>query len=181
MYNHKKIAWLLCCIWVCLAVVEPANAGDAVVGSDELIHQLQKQPLQRKTRGFVISESETAAPPQEATPPSATIYVYFISGMVEFADKQSKLQLDALGRALTSKSLEGALFEISGHTDSVGSDAYNMNLSKRRAATVNAYLEQNFAYSTSSVTGYGETRPVASNDTKEGRAKNRRVVITRLN
>lgn len=157
-----------------------AEADDAIVQSDELIRQLQKQPQKRKTRGFVVSKEEANTPSQELPPPSATIYVYFISGTVEFSDEQSKRQLDELGRALTSKSLSGAQFEISGHTDSIGSDAYNMELSRRRAQTVNDYLYQHFGYTSNSVVGYGETQPVASNETKEGRAMNRRVVITRL-
>jgi OOP family OmpA-OmpF porin len=65
-----------------------------------------------------------------------------------------------------------------GHTDSVGSDAYNQKLSVRRAEAVKAYLvskgiEKNRIYTE----GKGEKQPVASNKTKEGRAKNRRVEI----
>jgi OOP family OmpA-OmpF porin len=65
-----------------------------------------------------------------------------------------------------------------GHTDSVGSDKYNDRLSQRRADSVKAYLvskgiEPNRIYTE----GKGEKQPVASNKTKEGRAKNRRVEI----
>ncbi len=65
-----------------------------------------------------------------------------------------------------------------GHTDSIGSDAYNQKLSVRRAEAVKAYLvskgiEKNRIYTE----GKGEKQPVASNKTKEGRAKNRRVEI----
>ena len=65
-----------------------------------------------------------------------------------------------------------------GHTDSIGSDAYNQKLSVRRAEAVKAYLvskgvEPNRVYTE----GKGEKQPVASNKTKEGRAKNRRVEI----
>jgi outer membrane protein OmpA-like peptidoglycan-associated protein len=66
--------------------------------------------------------------------------------------------------------------EIQGHTDSKGADAYNMGLSERRASAVSTYL-RNRGVSSSRVTtkGYGETAPVASNDTEDGRAQNRRV------
>lgn len=151
----------------------PAHAGDDIVESDVLIQQLRK-PAPVKTRGFVVSGK------QQAVQPSATIYVYFISGTVKFADTESRRQLDELGKALTSKTLKNARFEISGHTDSVGSDAYNLDLSNRRAQAVNAYLKNHFEYSSSAINGYGESRPIASNATSEGRAKNRRVVITRL-
>lgn len=65
---------------------------------------------------------------------------------------------------------------IEGHTDSVGSDAYNLRLSKARAKSVRDYLvNSGVAASRLTSEGYGETRPVASNDTAEGRAMNRRV------
>ena len=65
-----------------------------------------------------------------------------------------------------------------GHTDSVGSDAYNQKLSVRRSEAVKAYLvskgiEKNRVYTE----GKGEKQPVADNKTTEGRAKNRRVEI----
>ncbi len=65
-----------------------------------------------------------------------------------------------------------------GHTDSVGSDAYNQKLSVRRSEAVKAYLvskgiEKNRVYTE----GKGEKQPVADNKTAEGRAKNRRVEI----
>jgi outer membrane protein OmpA-like peptidoglycan-associated protein len=72
--------------------------------------------------------------------------------------------------------------EVEGHTDSVADDAYNMDLSQRRAESVRAYLiERGVSASRLSAKGYGETRPVASNETPEGRAKNRRVELRRKN
>jgi OOP family OmpA-OmpF porin len=65
-----------------------------------------------------------------------------------------------------------------GHTDSVGTDAYNQKLSERRAAAVKAYLVSKGIPSSKVTTiGKGETQPVATNKTKEGRQKNRRVDI----
>lgn len=68
---------------------------------------------------------------------------------------------------------------VVGHTDSVGADAYNMTLSKNRAQSVTNYFVNNKGISASrfSTHWYGETQPVASNDTPEGRAQNRRVNI----
>lgn len=68
---------------------------------------------------------------------------------------------------------------VEGHTDSRGKDAYNMNLSKQRADAVANYLTSHgIASEKVSAVGVGSTRPVASNDTPEGRATNRRVEIT---
>ena len=68
--------------------------------------------------------------------------------------------------------------EIEGHTDSVGGDAYNQGLSERRAESVRAYLvSQRIAPQTITTVGFGESRPVATNDTAAGRQQNRRVEL----
>jgi OOP family OmpA-OmpF porin len=65
-----------------------------------------------------------------------------------------------------------------GHTDSVGTDAYNQKLSERRANSVKEYMVSKGVPAAKITTlGKGETQPVATNKTKEGRAKNRRVDI----
>ena len=67
---------------------------------------------------------------------------------------------------------------IEGHTDSIASDAYNLDLSKRRAESVRAWLvAHGVAAKRLTTTGYGESRPVADNATAAGRQKNRRVEI----
>jgi len=71
--------------------------------------------------------------------------------------------------------------EIVGHTDSIGSEEYNQKLSERRAESVRTYLEsKGIESSRLSASGKGESEPVASNDTPEGRAKNRRVDTTAI-
>jgi outer membrane protein OmpA-like peptidoglycan-associated protein len=71
--------------------------------------------------------------------------------------------------------------ELQGHTDAVGSDAYNQPLSDARARSVVVWLSQHGVAPTRlSARGYGKTRPVASNATDEGRARNRRVEIANL-
>ncbi len=68
--------------------------------------------------------------------------------------------------------------EIQGHTDSIGSAEYNMALSKRRAQAVADYLASHgISADRLTVVGMGESQPIASNDTEEGRARNRRVQI----
>ena len=71
-----------------------------------------------------------------------------------------------------------AHMNIIGHTDSTGPEAYNQKLSERRAMAVQEYLvEKGVRASRLSAKGYGEAMPVASNDSKEGRAENRRVEL----
>ncbi len=68
--------------------------------------------------------------------------------------------------------------EVAGHTDSIGTEAYNMGLSQRRAETVRNYLiGKGIAADRLTAKGYGESQPVADNATKEGRFKNRRVEL----
>jgi len=69
-------------------------------------------------------------------------------------------------------------FSIEGHTDSIGSDQYNEGLAQRRVDAVRNYLVQHgIASHRIDVSSYGERNPVASNETEEGRARNRRVEI----
>lgn len=71
--------------------------------------------------------------------------------------------------------------EIQGHTDDQGKDDYNMNLSKNRSETVSNYLQLFGIDKKRLVTkGFGETKPIATNDTEEGRAQNRRVELIKL-
>jgi OOP family OmpA-OmpF porin len=68
--------------------------------------------------------------------------------------------------------------EVSGHTDSTGKKAHNQKLSERRAATVKTWLvKHGVAAERIKTAGFGDTKPVASNKTKAGRAKNRRVEV----
>src|SRR2546425_6956588 len=72
----------------------------------------------------------------------------------------------------------GLSLQIEGHTDSVGGDEFNQQLSERRADSVRDFLaEQGVAPSSITAHGFGKTQPVASNDTPEGRQRNRRVEL----
>lgn len=67
--------------------------------------------------------------------------------------------------------------EVAGHTDSRGSEAHNRGLSERRAEAVRRYLADKGARNSMTARGYGESQPIASNSTEEGRTQNRRVVL----
>ena len=76
--------------------------------------------------------------------------------------------------------VSSASLAVDGHTDSVGNKDYNINLSRERADFAKNYLQRNGGISLArmKVNGYGPDKPVQSNNTKEGRAKNRRVEVT---
>jgi len=90
---------------------------------------------------------------------------------------EARRQLAPVVQALRDQ--PGLQVQIVGHTDSVGSDAYNMGLSQRRAQSVASYLgQQGVARQNMTTDGRGKREPVASNATAAGRAQNRRVEIT---
>ncbi len=120
------------------------------------------------------------APAPKPQPPAATKVTYAADAFFDF-DKsvlkaEGKAKLDDLVGKVQGINLEVII--AVGHTDSIGTDAYNQKLSVRRAEAVKAYLvskgiEKNRVYTE----GKGEKQPVADNKTSEGRAKNRRVEI----
>jgi OOP family OmpA-OmpF porin len=104
---------------------------------------------------------------------------------VKFATNSAELlpeSIPVLDRAIaTLKRYPELKVEVAGHTDSRGADAYNQQLSARRAATVLEYLQNGGVANTLTSRGYGEREPIASNDNDEGRLQNRRVVLRVLN
>ena len=81
--------------------------------------------------------------------------------------------------AIVLKEFDKTVVDVAGHADSTGPDDKNLELSQRRAGSVGSYLvAQGIDSQRLITTGYGETRPIASNDTAEGRQQNRRVEIT---
>jgi outer membrane protein OmpA-like peptidoglycan-associated protein/Tol biopolymer transport system component len=104
--------------------------------------------------------------------------VFFETASAELLDISTE-ELDRLVALLANQ--PGVGVEIAGHTDGVGSDSENLELSERRAAAVAGYLrEKGIEADRISVVGYGESRPVASNDTEAGRAQNRRTTFRLL-
>lgn len=101
----------------------------------------------------------------------------FSSGGTELPDA-AKARLDAVVNDLKANP-QNVYFEIEGHTDSTGSAAVNERLGLERAESVKAYLyeQHQVPLHKMNVISYGEDRPAAPNDTREGRAQNRRVVV----
>jgi OOP family OmpA-OmpF porin len=126
-------------------------------------------------------EVQPVAPVVEAAPQPVSEKVSFAAEALFDFDRalvkpEGKAALDDLMRKLQGMDTEVMI--AVGHTDSVGSDAYNQKLSLRRADAVKAYLvSKGLDQARLYTEGKGETQPIADNATAEGRARNRRVVI----
>ena len=109
------------------------------------------------------------------------LVVTFDSGLMFDFDSdvlrtESKKNLDNLASSLNS--FGDSKLMLVGHTDDKGADAYNLDLSRRRSASVAAYLEsRGVSASRVQLAGRGETEPIAPNDTEAGRQMNRRVEV----
>jgi OOP family OmpA-OmpF porin len=130
---------------------------------------------------YICPEPEPIAAPPPPPPPAKGTKLAEIPGP-NFG--VAKATLTSAGKAKVAdaaRTLTGnptVRVEVAGHTDSVGSDAYNQRLSERRARTVAEVLERDgVAANRLTVRGYGERKPVADNATESGRARNRRVEI----
>ena len=154
----------------------PATAAPGCDGALVAVQPAAAAPAAPGAAPVVVAPAAQPAP----APAVATKVTYAADAFFDF-DKsvlkpEGKAKLDDLVSKVKGINLEVII--AVGHTDSVGSDAYNQKLSVRRSESVKAYLvskgiEKNRVYTE----GKGEKQPVADNKTAEGRAKNRRVEI----
>ena len=164
------------------------GSGNCVVTSGAVLPECEGAKPAPVPAPAAPAEPTPSAPPPAATPeparpaPSSVRQSVVIQADALFDFDKSVVRPDgkkAIDEALAK--LGGVDLEMviaTGHTDSVGTDAYNQKLSERRAAAVKAYLVSKGIPSAKVTTiGKGETQPVATNKTKEGRQKNRRVDI----
>jgi outer membrane protein OmpA-like peptidoglycan-associated protein len=130
---------------------------------------------------FQVSGTVTAADlkQQLATTGHVSLYgIRFDTGKAEIKPEAAAV-LAQVGQLLTGD--PSLRLRIEGHTDDVGDDAANLQLSKRRAEAVKAYLASHFQVDAARLDaqGFGETRPVADNKTEAGKAQNRRVELVK--
>ncbi len=128
----------------------------------------------------VVEEEVIIAPPPpvvvyEKTTMSTAALFDFDSDVLK---EEGKVALHELGDEIKAKGAKVVDIDIIGHTDSTGPAEYNMGLSMRRAQSVADYIiSEGIDASIIDVSGEGENNPIASNDTREGRAENRRVDV----
>lgn len=129
-----------------------------------------------------FSDKQVAALTEAEFKPVGENYELGLSDRVLFEVDRSDLSgeavgtIDKLAAVLTSVAIDGA--GVEGHTDSTGSPDYNQQLSERRAAAVKAqFVIVGMPAANVRAVGRGETQPIGSNDTPDGRTQNRRVVI----
>lgn len=163
--------------------------GDGVVDGDD------KCPDVYAKTPDGCPEAKPAAPAVAPTPPAQ----YVPGAAAEPVDVPRRLVLEGVNfefdkatlrpedREVLDKNYEelkqwgDIKVEVSGHTDSIGTDRYNMGLSLRRADTVRSYLiNKGIAADRLVAKGYGESEPIATNDTDEGRFQNRRVELNQI-
>ena len=116
-------------------------------------------------------------PPVSGFPSGSEPVVHFDFNMADLKEADYPI-LDEVAQILKEKTPE-AVVVLAGHTDNTGTETYNDALSLRRAKAVESYLtgERGIPPKRLVIKGYGESAPIAPNDTAEGRAKNRRVEI----
>lgn len=120
-----------------------------------------------------VAEPARPAPPAEKISLSADAHFDFDKSDLKAGDKR---ELDDAAAKLRNMNVDS--ITVTGHTDSVGTDAYNQALSERRAAAVKGYLvDKGVSSGAIHAHGRGESQPVADNKSADGRAKNRRVDI----
>jgi len=148
-----------------------AGGGALIGGGVGAYMDAQDRELRQKLQGTGVSVTR-----------QGNNVILNMPGNVTFKTASSDLNpnftnvLDSV--ALVAAHYDKTLVSVEGHTDNVGADAYNQTLSEQRAASVANYLSQHgVAANRLAAEGFGETRPIASNDTEQGRSQNRRVEI----
>jgi outer membrane protein OmpA-like peptidoglycan-associated protein len=181
-----------------------ALAGDNNISADQIRNALQPKPLtrglsigpqadpavkakeihfvdtlrNRKTRSLSLDEREEISE-IASTKPNIDLDIQFDYNSAEISTT-SMPSVQALGKALSDANLRGSTFVVAGHTDAIGSEAYNQDLSERRADSIKRYLTEKYGINgTDLVTvGYGKTKPKDPNAPLD--PINRRVQVVNM-
>ncbi|MBK8209095.1 MAG: OmpA family protein [Rhodospirillales bacterium] len=160
----------------------PDEAGAGGESTDETTRAIfptpQPQAPEKTTKASVTTQPRPAASPRPTSQRAASALILFEYDSAALTPT-AREQLDQLTEALASPSLSAAFFRIEGHTDAVGSDAYNRRLSEARAASVVEYLvEHGISSSRLQAVGLGEND--LNDRAHPTAAENRRVKVVNL-
>src|SRR5436853_3136519 len=182
-----------------------ALAGDNVISADQIAKALQPKPLtrglsaggqqvdtaaqakeakfvnslrNRSTRSLSLGEREEVAQ-LAANKPKIDLEIRFDYNSADIA-KTSVQAVQELGKALSDANLKGSTFVVAGHTDAVGGEAYNQDLSERRADSIKRYLVDKFGIAGADLVtvGYGKSKPKDPNAPMD--PSNRRVQVVNM-
>ena len=182
-----------------------AIAGDNVISADQISKALQPKPMtrglsaggqqvdtaaqekeakfvnslrNRSTRSLSLGEREEVAQ-LAANKPKIDLEIQFEYNSADIS-KGSVTAVQELGKALSDASLKGSTFVVAGHTDAIGGEAYNQDLSERRADTIKKYLTEKYGITGSDLVtvGYGKTKPKVANAPMD--PANRRVQVVNM-
>ncbi|MFQ5328841.1 MAG: OmpA family protein [Thermodesulfobacteriota bacterium] len=151
-------------------------------------HAYGSDPITEEYVVTILNGSRLSLNMKKQAADESTSTTHGVSSQIEFDYNSDELTeksytlLFPQGKSLESEELQGYKFLIVGHTDALGSDEYNLDLSIRRAESVKQFFVTYFAIDPARllVKGMGETSPIASNESESGRKKNRRVEIIRI-
>src|SRR6266702_6682028 len=181
-----------------------ALAGENTVSADQILSALKPKPLtrglstgvqadptatakeasfvdqlrNRKTRSLSLGERQEIAE-LAATKPKIDLEIRFDYNSADIS-KSSMPAVQELGKALSDASLKGSTFVVAGHTDAIGGEAFNQDLSERRADTIKKYLTEKYGLNGSDLVtvGYGKTQPKDPNAPMD--PINRRVQVVNM-
>ena len=132
----------------------------------------------RKTRSLSLGERQEIAE-LAATKPKIDLEIQFDYNSADIS-KGSTSAVQELGKALSSPDLKGSTFVVAGHTDAIGAEPYNQELSERRADTIKKYLTEKYGIAGANLVtvGYGESKPKDANAPMD--PTNRRVQVVNM-
>lgn len=177
--------WWLTLVPFALVQASPPVAITVDAIENGLDPGLQQIPARgaRGPAGIVTDEPASLATASTAMtePPTVIAPIEFDSGKATIRYESLPI-LHSYAVALQGERLKKLVFAVAGHTDSDGSEDFNLLLSQRRAQAVQEYLVQQYGIQPwrLRVEAYGENKPLDSNSTPHGKARNRRVEFVRL-
>src|SRR5882762_1677093 len=132
----------------------------------------------RKTRSLSLGERQEIAE-LAATKPKIDLEIRFDYNSADIS-RSSMPAVQELGKALSDASLKGSTFVVAGHTDAIGGETYNQDLSERRADTNKKYLTEKYGLNGANLVtvGYGKTKPKDANAPMD--PANRRVQVVNM-